>query len=1063
MPRLTISLLGPLQVTLDGKPITGFTTDKARALLAYLAVEAARPHRRDALAGLLWPDQPQRKARHNLRQALSHLRQAIGGQNDAAPFLLTSRETIQFNPACDYRLDVAAFAALAAECREHRHRRLGSCLPCMQRMERMTELYRGDFLEQFFLSDSDLFEEWAVLKREWLRREAVESLSHLTNKYERRGEYERARRYARRQVTLEPWREEAHRQLMRLLALDGQRSSALAQYETCRQRLADELNIEPTGETVALYQAIRAEEQGDKGARETAPPLLSPSAPLHNLPPSPTPFVGRKEELADLGELLANPDCRMVTISGPGGIGKTRLALEAVAEQVGNFAQGIFFVPFAAVNSTESIALAVAESLQIPISGNQPPQEQLFNYLREKEMLLVLDNLDHLLKGNTLWTKMLRRAPNLVLLTTSRERLNLREEWVYEIGGLQYPQDEEDDKPCSAVALFQQQARRADRHFAPGEAELAHVARICRLVEGMPLGIELAAAWVTVHSCEQIAQEIERSLDILTTRMRNAPARQRSIRATFEHSWQLLSPAQRDVLAQLSVFRGGFQPEAAAQVTGASPTMLSALLEKSLLHRLPSCRYDMHPLLRQYAAEKLKANPRARKETEMRHIRYFAAFLAQQEQVLQSAGQKDSLARIATEIENARQAWQTAVTHGAAAGIEQCLESLYRFYDVRCRFQEGIDLLAQAIDRWSGDEGQARLLGKIIARQGVLYLRLGCYQQSTAAAEQCLEIFKRLGIQTEQIFCMINLADTLRHQGKYQEAGELAQKSLSLARQTRDRWSSASSLFLLGLTRYRAGNVDQAEKLFEEGLTVSRESGNPRLIMPTLSTLADIACHRGEYDRAISMFDECLTLSRELGDKFNAAIHLNNLGTALHVLEKYKEAQVFIQESLEICHEIGDRAGEAIALSNLGNALHEMGMYPEAMAYYREGLTVGRSIHDQWAVMACLNNLGETACAVGDYEGASAYLAEAIQIATEARTKTVLVEILVNVAALYAAQGKTGRAAALLALASNHPACEQAIQDKARRLMDEMELAPPDSVPESLDAAAAEALESLDV
>ena len=1071
MSQLTISLLGPFQVILDGEPVTGFATDKARALLAYLAVEADRPHRRDALAGLLWPDQPQRKARQNLRQALSHLRQAIGGQDETTPFLLVSRETIRFNPSCDHWLDVAALAALAEDCRGHRHRRMETCLPCMRRMERMTALYRGDFLEQFFLSDSDLFEEWALLKREWLRREAAQALSRLADYHERRGDYERARQYAQRQVALEPWREEAHRQLMRLLTRDGQRSAALAQYETCRRALAEELAVEPTDETTDLYEQIRAEEQGGKGAGEMAPPLLCPSAPLHNLPSSRTPFVGREKELADLAELLANPDCRLATIFGPGGIGKTRLAIEAAAEQIGSFAHGIFLVPLAAINSTESIVSAIAESIHISCPGNKSPQEQLLNYLRKKEMLLVLDNLEHLLppasggeeEGAVLLAEMLHRAPGLVLLTTSRERLNLREEWVYEIRGLRYPTDKAagSSETCSAIALFHQQAHRANRHFSLGEADASHIARICQLVEGMPLGIELAATWVTVHSCEQIAQEIEHGLDILTTRLRNVPARQQSIRATFEHSWQLLSPAEKDILARLSIFQGGFQPEAAGQVTGASSAILSALLDKSLLHRLPSGRYDMHPLLRQYAAEKLGADPRAHKEAETQHILYFAAFLAQQEEHLQGADQRQALTRIAPEIENTRQAWKTAVVLGDAIGIEQCMESLYRFYDVQCRFQEGIDLFAQAIERWSGDEEQAYLLGKIMARQGVLYRRLGRYQRAIDVTEQSQDIFERLGARTEQAFCLVNLADVLRHQGKYKETEKLARKSLALARQAGDRWCAVRSLYLLGLVRYRSGDVDQAETLLEESLTASRESGNPRLMMPPLNTLADVLCHRGEYDEAIARFDECLALSRELGDQFNAAIHLNNLGTVLHVLEKYQDAASFFQESLEICHEIGDQVGEAIALSNLGGAAHELGRHPEAMAYYQEGLTIGHSIQDQWTIMACLNNLGKTACAMEDYEAARAYLAEATQIALETQTMTVLAEILVNVATLFAAQGKTDRAAVLLTLASKHPACEQAIQDKARRLMDEMGLVPPDSVPESLDAVAAKVLAEL--
>jgi len=1054
MSRLTIALLGAFQVTLDCEPITSFATDKARALLAYLAVEADRPHRRDVLAGLLWPDQPQRKARQNLRQALSHLRHTIHNQDEEEPFLLIGRKTIQFNPGSDHWLDVAAFAALVEDCREHRHRSLKTCLPCIRRMEQMVELYRGEFLEQFFLSDSSGFEEWATLKREWLHRKAVEALLHLANHHERRGEYWRARQYARRQAALEPWREEAHRQLMRLLALDGQRSAALAQYETCRRALAEELGVQPTAETTELYEQIR----------ESATADLQ-TCRLADLPLSPTPFVGREEELANLAELLANPDCRLVTIFGPGGIGKSRLALQVATEQIGAFAHGVYFVHLASISSVESIVPAITDVLQISLKSNRDPREQLLNYLRTKEMLLVLDNIEHLLEGSTLLAEMLHRAPGLVLLVTSRERLNLHEEWVYEIEGLEYPDDKvaRSDKTYSAAALFYQHARRANRDFSPSEAEASHVTRICQLVEGMPLGIELAASWVTVYPCEQIVQGIENGLDILTTRLRNVPERQRSIRATFEHSWRLLAQAERDALARLSIFQGGFRQEAAAQVAGVSPATLLALLDKSLIRRVSPERYDIHPLLKQYAAEKLQDDPQKHRETQVEHVRYFAAFLAQQEQRLKSADQGQALTEIGSEIDNVRLAWHSAVTHGHSLEIEQSLESLYRFYDIRCRFQEGIDLLAQAQDWQSGDEQERRIFGKIMARQGVLSRRLGHYQQATALTEQSLDIFEQLGAQAEQAFCLINLADVLCHQGKYIQAKERAQKSLALSRQANDRWGVARSLFLLGVAQYRTGDVDQAEELLEESLAISRESGNPRLIMPPLNTLADIVCHRGDYDQAIAMFGECLALSRELGDQFNAAIHLNNLGTVLHVLEKHREASTFFQESLEICREIGDQVGEAIALSNLGQVVHELGMYPEAMAYYREGLTIGRSIQDQWTIMACLNNLGETACAIEDYQAARAYLAEAMRVATETQSLTVLAEILVNVAILFAKQGQADQAAMLLKLASRHPASEQAVQKKAKRLMDEMGLTPPEQLPASLDAAAAAALASLDV
>ncbi len=1051
--RLSISLLEPLQVTLDGEPVTDFATDKARALLAYLSVEADRPHRRDALAGLLWPDQPQRKARQNLRQALSHLRRAIRDQDhddDGEPFLLVSRETVQFNPASDYWLDVAAFTTLVEACRRHRHRRLGTCLPCMRRLEQMADLYGGDFLEHFFLDDSSFFEEWALLQREWLRREAVEALFHLANYYERRGDYERARYHARRQVELEPWREEAHRQLMRLLALDGQRSAALAQYETCRRALAEELGVEPTAETTTLYERIRAS-------------LSYTPAPLHNLPPSPTSLVGREEELAELAELLANPDCRLVTLFGPGGVGKTRLALQAAADQIGAFAHGVYFVPLASVSSPELIVPMMANALEFPFHGREDPKEQLLNYLHDKEMLLILDSLEHVPEGGSLLAEMLHRAPGVVLLATSRERLNLQEERVYEVGGLTYPADAatKSVEGYSAVELFLQSALQVHRRFVLSEAEVPHVVRICQMVEGIPLGVELAAAWARARSCAEIAQEIEHNLDILATRLRNVPERHRSIRATFEHSWQLLAETERDLLARLSVFRGGFGQEAAVVVAGASPSTLSALLDKSLIRYISSDRYDMHELLRQYAAEKLGANRQEYEETQMKHARYFAAFLERQKEHLKSAKQKQALMEIDLEIENARQAWQLAVARGNAHDVERSLESLYHFYDNRCRFQEGIALFAQAVDRWNGDAEQKGLFGKALSYQGALYRPLGRHQQARTCLEQSLTIFEHLKIEAEQVFCLVNLANVARSQGKYRETEQLSQAGLALSKQIGDSWGATFSLSLLGLVRYRAGDVAQAEMLLEESLVIGRENGHQRLMLSSLNTLGDIACHQGDYAKGQALFEECLALSRELGDQYNVAIQLNNLGTVLHVLERHAEARSFYQESLEICRKIGDQGGQAIALSNLGEVAYTFGAHLEAQEFYREGLAIGRNIQDQWTILACLNNLGETSCALGDYAGARAYFAEALEIATQTQTLTVLLKVLVNLAALFAKQGQTDRAAALLGLAHRHPACEQIDQEKAERLLDEMGLVSPDGAPEPLDVVVAEILAEL--
>jgi len=1052
MTYLDIQLLGTFEISLDGKPLTGFATDKARALLAYLALENAHPQRRDTLATLLWPDQPENKARQSLRQTLLYLRQALSEDDQCAvPFLFIDRETVQLNPASDYRADVVEFQTLHTTCQGHHHHRVERCLSCMRRLERMAELYRGEFLEHFFVGDSTLFEEWATLKREWLHREVIETLFTLTDYYTRRGDLAHARQAAWRQVELEPWREEAHRQLMRLLALEGERSAALTQYETCRRILAQELGVEPMIETTALFEAIKREE-------------IQVQPRDNGLPSSPTRFVGRETELAELAEWLAAPDCRLVTIVGPGGIGKSRLALHALEAHRGLFAHGVAFVPLDSVASTEFIAYTVARALGFSLQGPQSPDEQLLNYLREKEMLLALDNFEHLLQDNArdplLIEQILSRAPGVTLLITSRERLNLREEQVYRLDGLTYPTTDSpgpDVESYSAVALFAQCAQRADRRFALDASTLPAVLHICRLVEGIPLGLELAAAWVDTRACNDIAQEIAANSDMLTTTLRNVDPRHRSLRASFEYSWKLLTDPERACLARLAVFQGGFDREAATQVAAASPALLTGLIHKSLLRADATGRYTLHPLLHQYIAEKLDATGDAA-TVYTKYAHYYAAFLEQREAHLKGATQKQALLELTQENDNVRQAWEWAVSQGHSREVEQALESLYHFCDIRCWFQVGVALLALAIDRWSTEPEQQRLHGKLLARQGALYRHQGLYQQAAEVLEHSLEIFERLGIPSEQVFCLVNLANTLRHQGQNNRAEHLAQRGLALSKRIGDRRGMAQSYQILGLLCYWTGDLNQTEALHEESLALSREVGDQRLIMAPLNALGDVACHRGDYTKAQQMFEECLTLSRDLDDQFNVAIHLNNLGTVYHLLQRYPEARSFYQESLNICRLIGDQDGQAIALSNLGEIAYTLGDYRKASQFYREGLAIGRALQEPWTIMTCLNNLGEIACAHDDCLEAQTHLTEALQFAQETQTLTMATKILTNMARLFARQGLKSQAAALLDLVRRHPASESDTQEKASRLLDELGLAPPPTTPGGLDETIAEVL-----
>ena len=648
MAHLSLGVLGPLQVLIDDTPIATFESDKVRALLVYLAVEANRPHRRESLVGLLWPECPEEVARHNLRQAVFSLRQVIGDSAASPPYLLISREAIQFNRASDSSLDLAQFNTILQACKQDRSR--GSEDPAIRaaRLEELVTLYRGEFLHGFFLEDSAEFEQWALVQRESLHQQALDALSTLADYYEQHGDLPAARRHALRQIELDPWHEEAYCQAMRALALEGQRSAALAQYETCRRVLAEELGVEPSARTRELAEQIRT---GKLKTKEESP--ASPATgPLHNLPLSLTSFHGREQELLDLDGLIADPECRCISLVGPGGIGKTRLALQAAERHRAAFAHGVAFVPLASVGTVEAAIAATAGAVGCAFYGPSDPKDQLLNYLSKKQMLLVEDNVEHLLAGGSpqagvvdLLLDILRRAPGVKLLVTSRDMLDLQEEWVFDVRGLAFPGPEPTGKldEYPAIALFIQRARRASPGFAANEADLAAIAQLCCLVEGMPLAIELAATWSRALSPSEIVTEIEGGLDFLSASLRDLPERHRSMRVVFDQTWQRLSAKEQQVLSQLSVFRGGFSRGAAEQAAGASLPVLSALVNRTLVRRNAAGRYELHELVRQYSAGHLAADPQAHAAAQKRHYTYFLALAEAGEQELKGRNQLERL------------------------------------------------------------------------------------------------------------------------------------------------------------------------------------------------------------------------------------------------------------------------------------------------------------------------------------------------------------------------------------------------------------------------------------
>ena len=408
------------------------------------------------------------------------------------------------------------------------------------------------------------------------------------------------------------------------------------------------------------------------------PLLKTVEAGMKNLPLPRTSFVGRASELEAIDRLLEDPGCRLLTLVGPGGAGKTRLALEAAARRVDRYPHGVHFVPLASVASPDFLAPALAESIQFAVDGAHSgfsAQEQLLDYLSERSTLLVLDNFEHLVEGSGLLSEVIERAPHVELLTTSRERLNVQSEWVFDVEGLGLA--ENGNGSASAVRLFVERAKQVAPGFALDDAGYSQALRICRLVDGMPLGIELAASWVSVLSCAEIADEIEGNIDFLATSMRDVPERHRSLRAAIDQSWRLLTDEQRSAFSRLSVFRGSFDRSAAVAVTGADLRLLSELVAKSLLRRPDFGRFELHELLRQYAAEQLRLSPGEEADARERHARHYAAMLLERQAALMGPELAVARDELRGELDNLRAAaeWILAEDdeHAALRGARSLL------------------------------------------------------------------------------------------------------------------------------------------------------------------------------------------------------------------------------------------------------------------------------------------------------------------------------------------------------------------------------------------------------
>lgn len=757
-----------------------------------------------------------------------------------------------------------------------------------------------------------------------------------------------------------------------------------------------------------LYAKLGARNRRDAAERAEALGLLvagakEPSVSSHKLPTQTTPFVGRQRELEDLWDLLAKTDVRLVTLLAPGGMGKTRLALKSVEQQFSHFVDGVFFVPLRMLESEYNLASTIAESVgfRIHVGGN--PKQQLLQYLRNRQILLLLDSFEHALSAAGLVGDILHTAPDIKVLATSRERLNLSSETIYPVGGMAMPgsdiSKDELDKH-GALELFLKTAQHLHPAFEVQPSDWEPIMHICRLVDGMPLGIVLAAAWVRVLSPGEIANEIARDLDFLSTDMRDIPKRQQSIRAVFASAWRQLSDVARTTFEKLSVCRGGFTLEAASHIANSNLPTLQLLADRGMLRRTPTGRYEVHELLRQFAEEKLQQWDGFRVAYDS-HSLFYAGMLFKLETELRTRRQAAALSRIEDDIENVQTAWGYALERRNDAIVVKMLPCMYYFFETRGWFEEGEAFFGRAVRRFAFEtqtDEQALLLGRLLARQGAFAHRLGHYQQAAQVLQSSLSFLQGASTPDELAFTLSLTADLARSLGKYDMSRQLCQQSLALFEEVDDKWGIAGELHNLGVAAYHLGDLSDARDYYYESLA----------------------------------------RSRELDDQYGIVTSLIGIGILAQDLGDYQQATQLYNESLGISEALGDRYGVAAALINLGRVYYLTGDPETGKQRCQLGLEISRDLGDQWGTAASLINLGDIACKMEIYQESRAYFKEALQIVTELRSKPLEVEILVGMATLVAQTGNEELALELLTPILHHPPDDKEIRERADHLRDRL-------------------------